>query len=145
MMNEILNIEKLSELKDKGIISEVEFVRQKQAIFNKAIRKTDDSYKAKNGIIYILLAWFLGVTGIHNFYARYFWRGGIQLFLSLTSFLFMYLTLIVVAVWALLELLLVGKDAAGVKFKGNKKVIILLRIVAVVWLVAAYMFSDTMI
>ncbi len=144
-MNEILDIEKLAELKNKGIISEVEFARQKHVLFNKAIRKTDENYKAKNGIIYILLAWFLGVTGIHNFYARYFWRGGIQLFLSLTSFLFMYLTLIAVAFWALLELLMVNKDAAGVKFKGNKKVIILLRIAAVAWLVIAYIFSDTII
>lgn len=144
-MDEILDIEKLAELKNKGVISEVEFARQKQVLFNKGLRRAERNPGSKNGIIYILLAWFLGVTGIHNFYAGYYWRGGIQLVLSLTSWLFMYITLILVGIWAFLEILLVGKDGRGNKFRGRKSVIVLLRVIAVLWLVGAYVYSDTLI
>src|SRR5574344_1651087 len=75
---------------------------------------------AKNGIIYILLAWVLGVSGIHNFYVYRPWKGGIQLFLSLTSWILMFIPLLVVAIWVLGEILFVNKDGRGIPFSGNR-------------------------
>lgn len=143
-MEKILNLEKLIELRDKGVISPEEFEHQKSIMTERILRQAEagEDYRAKSGIIYIVLAWFLGVTGIHNFYAGYFWKGLCQLLLSLTSWLFMFIPLLIVAIWVLGELLFVGRDAYGIPFKGNKKVIIGLRILAIVWLGLAFSYSN---
>lgn len=78
----MLDAEKLKELQAKNIICEQEFVEQKHNLFNRIMRH-ENNPKAKNGIIYILLAWFVGTIGLHNFYAGYYWRGTVQLFLTL--------------------------------------------------------------
>ena len=101
----MLDAEKLKELQAKNIICEQEFVEQKHNLFNRIMRH-ENNPKAKNGIIYILLAWFVGTIGLHNFYAGYYWRGTVQLFLTLVSWLFMFIPLLFVAIWVLLELLL---------------------------------------
>ena len=64
----MLDAEKLKELQAKNIICEQEFVEQKHNLFNRIMRH-ENNPKAKNGIIYILLAWFVGTIGLHNFYA----------------------------------------------------------------------------
>lgn len=138
----MLDIAQLDELKAQGRISEADYEAQKRAIYKRAMRESEGNVQAKNGIIYILLAWFLGVTGIHNFYAGYWGRGLAQLVLSLTSWLFMFIPLMVVAVWVFFELLFVNKDAKGVYFKGSRRIITVLRIIAVVWLVLAFSYSN---
>lgn len=68
---------------------------------------------AKSRTIYILLAIFLGSLGIHNFYAgRNLW-GIIQLLITLTSFLTLFLSLIPLYVWILVEIIIVTRDSDG--------------------------------
>lgn len=132
-MSDLINLEKLAELRDKGIINETEFEEQKRHIFAKAIRDSGEKVNPKSGVIYILLAWFLGTIGIHNFYAGYVGRGIVQLILTLTSPLFLFLPLIVTALWAFIELLFQNKSRNGERFSGRKSVIRGLRIAAVLW------------
>lgn len=132
-MNDIINAEKLAELRDKGIISEAEFDEQKRILFAKALKESGQRSNPKSGVVYILLAWFLGTIGIHNFYAGYVGRGAVQLILTLTSPLFMFLPLIVTALWAFAELLFQNKSRNGERFSGRRGIIRGLRAAAVLW------------
>ena len=62
----------------------------------------------KSRSIYILSALFLGVLGIHNFYAGYYWWAIIQLLLTATGAGFF-----VVVPWVLIEIFVIKKDAKG--------------------------------
>jgi TM2 domain-containing membrane protein YozV len=126
----MLDAEKLKELKDKDIISEEELVAHKHRMAAKILRK-EQPVSSRSGIIYIILAFFLGAVGIHNFYAGYWKRGLIQFFCSLISPYIMFLPLMFTAIWALMELLFVNKDAKGVFFRGNRKIILVLRLLSV--------------
>lgn len=147
----MLDIEKLEEMRSKGLINQQEFEAQEKALFNKTMREVDGKKVAKNGIIYILLAWFLGAIGLHNFYAGYVGRGITQLLMTLLSWLFMFIPLLIVAIWVFFELLFVGKGANDLPFRGNRGVILGLKIIAVLWLFLglyygeAYFYSEEMI
>ena len=65
----------------------------------------------KKRIVYQLLALFLGCLGVHNFYAGYVGKGVAQLIMSLTGLLTG-----IVALWALIEIFAVKKDAKGLEF-----------------------------
>lgn len=137
-MADFINLEKLTELKDKGVINEEEFEEQKRVIFAKAMRETGEHENPKNGIIYIVLAWFLGTIGIHNFYAGYVLRGSIQLLLTVLSPMFLFVPLMFTALWALAELLWQNKSKGGRRFGGNRKLIFVLRLAAIVVFVLAF-------
>ena len=66
----------------------------------------------KGRLIYIILALFFGVLGIHNFYARRIGIGFLQLLLSLT-----YVGLIVTFPWSILDIICVKRDGDGKKMK----------------------------
>lgn len=135
----MLDAEKLQELEDSHAISKEEAWRQKKRLAEKIIRR-EESSSAKNGIVYIVLAFCLGAVGVHNFYARYWKRGLVQFLLALLAPFMMFVPLLFTSVWALLELLFVNKGPDGVFFKGNRKVIWLLRaasIVVLAWLAAS--------
>lgn len=142
-MNDLMNLEKLAELRDKGVISAADFEEQKKLLFSKAMRESEGGQPRKNGIVYIFLAWFLGTIGIHNFYAGYWGRGLIQLLLTLFSWMFFFLPIIVTSLWALGELLFENKSAGRIPFAGNPRIILGLKILAVVILFAAFYFSNT--
>lgn len=137
----MLDADKLKELRQKGAISETDYVEEKNRLANKILRKTVNPL-AKNGIIYILLAWFIGTLGIHNFYAGYVWRGAAQLFLTLVSWLFMFIPLLFVAIWVFLELLFVNKSANGIPFRGSRRIIMLLRVGAVILFGVVFSYSN---
>lgn len=59
-------------------------------------------------LIYVLLAWLLGVLGIHNFYAGYWGRGLIQLLGSCC-----FIGAPVVVLWVFFEVLFQTTDAYG--------------------------------
>ena len=71
---------------------------------------------------FILLGVFLGLFGIHNFYAGYTGKGIAQLLISLFTlplFLFiagLIVVLIVVFIWVIIEVCTVRQDARGVFF-----------------------------
>lgn len=134
-MESLVNLEKLAQLRDKGAISAAEFEEQKKSLFVKAMRDSGQPRSSRNGIIYILLAWFLGTIGIHNFYAGYVKKGLVQLILTLTAWLFLYIPLLITAAWAFVELLVVNKSADKQRLGGSRKVIWLLRIGASVFLI----------
>lgn len=132
-MNDPVNLEKLAELRDRGIIDEATFEEQKRTIFAKAMRETGEHGNPKSGIVYILLAWFLGTIGIHNFYAGYVVRASVQLLLTLFSPMFLFVPLIVTALWAFAELLFQNKSRGGRRFGGSRIIIRLLRLASIVW------------
>lgn len=140
-MDQLVNLETLKELRDQGKITDQEFEDRSEALYEKTIDNIDRPAGAKSGIWYVVLAWFLGTLGVHNFYAGYFFSGLVMLILTITSPLFLFIPLIVTAIWALLDLLLVNKDAHGVPFTGDRNVILILRIAAVVWLLIALYYA----
>jgi TM2 domain-containing membrane protein YozV len=66
----------------------------------------------KNRGIYIILGLFLGCLGAHNFYAGYHGRAVAQLLLTILTGWMIY-PLIVVLVWALVEICTVQRDSSG--------------------------------
>lgn len=140
----MLDAEKLQELKDKHIISEEELVEQKHRLAARLLHKEDAS-SARNGIVYIILAFFVGAIGMHNFYARYWKRGLVQFLLALISPYMLFVPLIFTSFWAMAELLFVNRGPDGVLFRGNRKVIWGLRVAAVLVLVLAYSSADLVV
>ena len=70
---------------------------------------------AKSRLAFVLLGFFLGQFGIHNFYAGYTAKAVAQLLITvLTGWLI--LPLIAVWIWALVEICTVKQDAARVQF-----------------------------
>ncbi len=140
-MPDLVDLQKLRKMRDNGRITIEEYDKGAERLYQKSMFQAGEQQAAKNGAVYILLAGFLGVTGIHNFYAGFWGRGLIQLGLSLTSWLFLFLPLILVVFWVLTEIFLQNKDAAGNSFGGNRSLIVGLRIGTVLWL--AYTFYTT--
>ena len=140
----MLDAEKLQKMREDGELTEAEMVAQKKSLAAKILRK-EERIPAKSGIVYIVLAFFLGTLGLHNFYAGYWGRGLAQLCLSLIAPWFLYVPLLFVAVWVLLELLFVGKTAKGVPFSGNRAVIAAVRIAAVVALAMAFSWTSLVV
>ena len=66
----------------------------------------------KSRITYILLAWFLGVFGVHNFYSGHKKHGFIKLGLLVAC----GLGLLVSPIWSIVEMITVKEDSEGVKF-----------------------------
>ena len=69
----------------------------------------------KSRVGYILLGLFLGGLGIHNFYAGYTGKAIAQLLLNL----FLFWTIVVpigVAIWVIVEVITVDRDAYGQRF-----------------------------
>ena len=89
--------------------------------------------KPKSAAVYLLLAFFFGFLGIHNFYAGYIWRGLIQLLMTLFAAVFLFIPLLIVGIWVFLEICFVGTDAQGIPFVPSP----ILRMIAIV----AYLFS----
>lgn len=136
----MLDAEKLQELKDKDILTEEELVEEKHRLATKILHK-ERKPQTKNGIIYILLAFFLGAVGIHNLYAHYWKRGFFQFFLALISPYMLFIPLMFTGFWALLELLFVNRGPDGTLFAGNRRIIWGLRVLAV--LSVAWVSSST--
>jgi TM2 domain-containing membrane protein YozV len=67
----------------------------------------------KTRVIFVLLGIFLGVFGVHNFYAGYVKKGAIQLCVTLLS---CFYAAVVSWIWAIIEICTVNKDAEGTQF-----------------------------
>ncbi len=110
-MSRLEELEKLAELKKKKILSEAEFESQKKALLSENLKEVEKG-TAKSRLAYLLLAWFLGVLGIHNFYIG---RNGVaiaQLLITLLIGIFI-VPLIAVWIWVLIEMVTVTQDASG--------------------------------
>jgi TM2 domain-containing membrane protein YozV len=69
----------------------------------------------KSRLAFILLGLFVGALGIHNFYAGYTGRGVAQLLITLLIG-WLFVPLIFVGIWILIEIITVTADSDGVKF-----------------------------
>ena len=103
-------------------------VKVKERIARRIVSGTRENAGAKNGVVYVILAFFLCVIGLHNFYAGYVKRGLIQLLLTLVSPMFMFVPLLLVSCWGIIEMLFQNKDAKGRTFSGNAGIIWSLRL-----------------
>lgn len=112
-MDNIADLEKLADLKKKGVITDAEFEEQKKVLLQNNLVNTADTPKSR--VAYILLALFLGCFGIHNFYAGYIGRGLAQLLITLFLF-WLIVPLLAVWIWVIVEMIVIDKDAKGVKF-----------------------------
>lgn len=129
---------KLNELKNSGVITQEEFEKTKAQIMSgigssqnvtasaggpqtviyntNAQQDTNNmngvSYNGerKSRLVYILLAWFLGAFGVHNFYAGYTGRGVAQLLITLLLG-WLIVPLVIVGIWVLVEMCVVKTDA----------------------------------
>ena len=70
-------------------------------------------HKRKMKAIYVVLGFFLGAIGIHNFYAGYKRRAIAQLVITVLSFGYL---LLVSWIWAIVEIVIVNDDASGRPF-----------------------------
>ena len=70
-------------------------------------------YPPKSRLTYILLAFFFGCFGVHNFYAKRTGCGVTQLLLTLLSLGWLA---IISGLWCLIEMFAVDKDGNGVPF-----------------------------
>lgn len=68
----------------------------------------------KSRVIFILLGLFLGCLGVHNFYAGYNGKGIAQLLITLIIGWLVF-PWVIVAIWALIEIIAVDVDANNVK------------------------------
>jgi TM2 domain-containing membrane protein YozV len=67
----------------------------------------------KSRAAFVLLGIFLGVFGVHNFYAGYIQKGVVQLLLTLLT---CFYGAIVSWVWAIVEICMISQDRDGVQF-----------------------------
>ncbi|MDD3886988.1 MAG: NINE protein [Victivallaceae bacterium] len=74
-----------------------------------------NAVEPKNRLVYALLAWFLGMFGVHNFYAGRIGRGVAQLILTLTC-----IGALVTAIWVIVDLFTVTADKNGVEMSSQK-------------------------
>ncbi len=68
---------------------------------------------SKSRQVYVLLGVFLGIFGVHNFYAGYIQRAVSQLCLTVLT---CFYGAVVSWVWAIVEICIVSKDYDGVEF-----------------------------
>lgn len=125
-MSTVDKIEKLAALKQSGAITEEEFQAQKQTLLSLNNTPTGES---KDQMVYVLLAFFLGGFGVHNFYAGYTKKGIVQLLMTLLSPLTGGLLLIGVGIWVIVNIFAVNRDARGIPFKPAKTLKIVLGII----------------
>ena len=65
----------------------------------------------KSRVVYILLAWFLGLFGVHNFYSGHTKHGVIKLVLLVVC-----VGIVANPIWSIVEMITVKQDAQGVQF-----------------------------
>lgn len=69
---------------------------------------------AKSRGVYIILGLFFGCLGVHNFYAGYNGRGAAQVIITILLG-WVWIGIVVTAIWALCEIITVTHDAKGDK------------------------------
>jgi len=78
-------------------------------------RNNNSARNPKSRTCYILLAFFLGYFGVHNFYAGYAGRGIVQLLICIFTW-WLFFPLIFLLVWILIEMISVREDSDGNPF-----------------------------
>ena len=146
-MDALTELNKLYELKEKGILTEEEYNEQKKRIlanpndFEKNPSPiTSSPEKSRN--IYILIAFFLGCFGVHNFYIGRTTRGILQLILF---FLFIFIVpIIILWIWIVVDMLTVKTEGNGKlmsPINGWCIFMIVLQLFSIFWIPIAFMLN----
>lgn len=106
-MSHLDELETLHDLKEKGIISEEEFEKKKADLLNNQITPPHGD---TSQLAYVLLAFFLGALGIHNFYAGRWKRGLVQLLLTLLTF---GIGTLITAPWSIINIFTIHTNGKG--------------------------------
>lgn len=69
----------------------------------------------KNRVVYILLAFFIGFFGVHNFYAGRIGPAVAQLLITLFTFWLVF-PIFILFIWVIVEMIAVTRDGRGVPF-----------------------------
>ncbi|MBR2922829.1 MAG: TM2 domain-containing protein [Alphaproteobacteria bacterium] len=115
--------------------------QRKKVAFRKILR--DNELSPVNGVVYIIFAFLLGAIGVHNFYAKFWKRGIVQLLMTISAPFLLFFPLIFTSMWAEAELLFQNRDRNGRLFKGSRRIIWLLRLISIVLLVWGLMSVKT--
>ena len=115
--------------------------QRKKVAFRKILR--DNELSPVNGVVYIIFAFLLGAIGVHNFYAKFWKRGIVQLLMTISAPFLLFFPLIFTSMWAEAELLFQNRDRNGRLFKGSRRIIWLLRLMSIVLLVWGLMSVKT--
>jgi TM2 domain-containing membrane protein YozV/DNA-directed RNA polymerase subunit RPC12/RpoP len=91
------------------------YAQPQQQVYTQPQQQQVYAQSAKSRIVYILLAFFLGGLGIHNFYAGYTGRGITQLLITVLL-AWLVIPAIAVGIWVIIEMIVIRKDASGVPF-----------------------------
>ena len=83
-----------------------------QHVMNTATQPLPADQQSRVG--YVLLGFLLGEIGLHNFYAGYVGRGIAQLLITVLSLGFLCW---ISWIWALIEIIVVSKNAKGISFR----------------------------
>ena len=118
------NLDELKALRARGAVDDRQYELLRRRLARRIISDRREAAFSKSGAVYIVLAFFTGAIGLHNFYAGYYKRGWTQAILTIVSPLFAFLPLLATAAWTF--------------FRGSRKVIWLLRILAVAVFVFIY-------
>mgnify|MGYP000562005944 CR=1 FL=1 len=124
-------LDELKALRARGAVDDRQYELLRRRLARRIISDRREAALSKSGAVYIVLAFFTGAIG-------YYKRGWTQAILTIVSPLFAFLPLLATAAWAFGELLWVNKAANGTFFRGSRKVIWLLRILAVAVFVFIY-------
>jgi TM2 domain-containing membrane protein YozV len=129
-------LSKLQQLLTDGVLTQDEFDTQKRHLLsagvappqmqappqNQQYAPMPAAYGAptnpvsdKSRVTFVLLGFFLGTLGIHNFYAGYGGRGATQLLITLLTGWLIF-PLFLVGLWSLIEIIAVVSDPSGKKF-----------------------------
>jgi len=70
----------------------------------------------KSRVTYVLLGFFLGALGIHNFYAGYTTKAVIQLLTTLLLGIFVF-PIYIIWIWVIFEICTIKQDAQAIPFE----------------------------
>ena len=102
-MTDLNELEKLAALKEKGLLTEKEFNEKKKAILagntqdEKAKPASEQSPKSTTA--YVVLAFFLGCFGVHNYYIGRWKQATAQLLLTIFSPFTLFASLLANVIW----------------------------------------------
>ncbi|MFR1031887.1 MAG: TM2 domain-containing protein [Alphaproteobacteria bacterium] len=93
------NLDELKALRARGAVDDRQYELLRRRLARRIISDRREAAFSKSGAVYIVLAFFTGAIGLHNFYAGYYKRGWTQAILTIVSPLFAFLPLLATAAW----------------------------------------------
>lgn len=118
-MTDLKELEKLAALKEKGLLTEKEFNEQKKAILagDSQVENAQASAELspKSTTAYVVLAFFFGCLGVHNYYIGRWKQATAQLLLTILSPFTLFAALLANVIW-------VACNIFSTKTDGKKRV-----------------------